>query len=53
MKNKTGLIVAILGIMILAATIIYQAQTATSALLMMPVGLGITFIGFLCFLEAI
>jgi hypothetical protein len=44
-KNKTGLFIAILGIIILGITIGYQAKTETSALFMIPIGLGVTFLG--------
>lgn len=51
MNNKTGLIIAIVGIIILGATIGYQAKTQSSALFMIPIGLGITFWGVFILLR--
>jgi hypothetical protein len=53
MKNKSGLLVALLGIVILGCIIGYQAKTQTSAIIFMPIGLGVTFVGvFMIFRSA-
>ncbi|WP_411768189.1 hypothetical protein [Winogradskyella sp. A3E31] len=45
MKDKTGLIIAIIGIVILGGIIGYQAKTGESLTYLIPVGLGINLFG--------
>ena len=45
MKKGIGIALALVGILILFGTIIYQATTETNAAYMIPIGLLITFIG--------
>lgn len=45
MKDKTGLIIAIIGIVILGCIIGYQSKTGESIAYLIPVGLGINLLG--------
>ncbi|MDO1499958.1 hypothetical protein Q2T40_07425 [Winogradskyella maritima] len=47
MKNKTGLIISIIGVLIILAVVIYQAKTGESALLFIPFGLALNIIGLI------
>ncbi len=44
-KDKTGLIIALIGIAILIGVIIYQAQTENSAPFLIVIGLVVNLIG--------
>ena len=44
-KDKTGLIIGIIGIVILIGAIIYEAQTEKSALFLIVIGLVVNLIG--------
>lgn len=45
MNKKIGLAIAVVGILVILGTIFYQAKTEQQALFMLPIGLGITFLG--------
>lgn len=45
MKDKTGLIIAIIGIAILGFIIGYQAKTGKPLTYLIPIGLGINLFG--------
>ncbi|MCA0132067.1 hypothetical protein [Winogradskyella alexanderae] len=45
MKDKTGLIIALIGIAILVGVIIYQAKTENTAPAYIVVGLAVNIIG--------
>lgn len=51
MKDKTGLTIALLGIAILIGVIIYQAQTESSALPFIVIGVSVNIIGVLIHLK--
>jgi glucose dehydrogenase len=51
MKDKTGLIIALVGIAILAGAIIYQAKTENSALAFVIVGLLVNIVGVIIHLK--
>lgn len=51
MKDKTGLIIALIGIAILAGVIIYQAKTENSAPAFIVVGLAVNIVGVIIHLK--
>ncbi len=51
MKDKTGLIIALIGIAILAGVIIYQAKTEEAAPAFIAIGLAVNLIGVFIHLK--
>jgi len=51
MKDKTGLIIALIGILMLIGIITYQAKTEKSALLLIPIALFINIAGVLLHIK--
>jgi hypothetical protein len=51
MKDKTGLYIALIGVLMLAAIIIYQAQTEKSIPYLIPIALAINFLGVFLFIK--
>ena len=51
MKDKTGLIIALIGIAILAGVITYQAKTEESVPAFIVVGLVVNFVGVIIYLK--
>ena len=51
MKDKTGLIIALVGIMMLAGIIIYQAKTEKSITYLIPIALLVNLFGVFIHLK--